>query len=105
MHSGKHTMVDVQLADGSMITATDRHPFWEATTGEFTYAMDLRRGNLLREIDGRLLAVSATRIYDADVTAFNLTVDEIHTYYAGTTPVLVPNSCGVSLFRFGTEPE
>jgi RHS repeat-associated protein len=94
VHSGKHTMVDVHLADGSTITATDRHPFWDATTGEFTYAIDLRPGDKVREIDGTLLAVSATRVYDEDVTAYNLTVDGIHTYYAGTTPVLVHNSCG-----------
>ncbi len=93
VHSGNHTMVDVRLADGTTITATDRHPFWDATTGEFTYALDLRPGDKVRESDGTLLAVAGTRIYDADVTAYNLTVDGIHTYYAGATPVLVHNSC------------
>jgi hypothetical protein len=86
-------MVDVHLADGTTITATDRHPFWDATAGEFTYAIDLRPGDKVREIDGTLLTIAGTRVYDADVTAYNLTVDGIHTYYAGTTPVLVHNSC------------
>jgi hypothetical protein len=100
-------MVDVHLADGTTITATDRHPFWDATTGKFTYAMDLRPGNRVRELDGAPLAVARTRIYDADVTAYNLTVDGIHTYYAGTTPVLVHNSCGPTdnLYRFGSGPQ
>lgn len=104
-HGGKHTMVDVRLADGSVISATDHHPFWDATTGEFTYAIDLRPGHRVRQIDGTPLAVAAIRVYDQDLTAYNLTVDGIHTYYAGATPVLVHNSCGGSLFRFGREPE
>jgi RHS repeat-associated protein len=95
-HGGKHTMVDVGLADGSTISATDHHPFWDATTGEFTYAIDLRPGHQVRQVDGTLLAVAAIRVYDQDLTAYNLTVDGIHTYYAGTTPVLVHNSCGIN---------
>ena len=103
VHGGKHTMVDVRLADGTTITATDRHPFWDASTGEFTYAIDLRSGDLVRELDGTLLAVARTRVYDQELTAYNLTVDGIHTYYAGTTPVLVHNSCGPeSLFEVKT---
>lgn len=93
VHAGKHTMVDVHLADGTTITATDRHPFWDATTGQFTYAIDLHPGDQVRQTDGTPLTVQTTRIYDADLTAYNLTVDDIHTYYAGTTPVLVHNSC------------
>jgi hypothetical protein len=33
-------------------------------------------------------------VYSADITAYNLQIGNIHTYYAGTTPVLVHNSCG-----------
>jgi hypothetical protein len=94
VHGGMHTMVDVELSDGTTITATDRHPFWNATSREFTYAIDLRPGDRVRKIDGTLLAVSATRVYEERVTAYNLSVGGIHTYYAGVTPVLVHNSCG-----------
>jgi hypothetical protein len=94
MHAGKHTMVDLTMADGSRLTATDHHPFWDATAGRFTYAIDLRAGEQVREADGTLLSVNAVHAYDEDVAAYNLTVDGIHTYYAGTTPVLVHNSCG-----------
>jgi len=93
VHGGKHTMVDVDLADESKLTATDHHPFWDATTGRFGYAIDLRVGDQVREADGTLLAITAVHAYDQDVTAYNLTVDGIHTYYAGSTPVLVHNSC------------
>lgn len=94
VHGGEHTMVDVTLADGTGLTATNHHPFWDATTHRFTYAIDLRVGGQVREANGTLLTITAVRTYDQDVTAYNLTVDGIHTYYAGTTPVLVHNSCG-----------
>jgi RHS repeat-associated protein len=95
VHSGEHTMVDLTFADGSKITATDHHPFWDASTSHFTYAINLRAGEQVRETDGHLLTVSKTHTYSADLTAYNLTIDGTHTYYAGTTPVLVHNSCAV----------
>jgi hypothetical protein len=94
VHDGKHTMVDIRLADGTKITATDRHPFWDASARRFAYAIDLRAGERVSTADGKALPILATRIYSADVTAYNLTVEGIHTYYAGVTPVLVHNSCG-----------
>jgi hypothetical protein len=93
VHGGSHIMVDLTLADGSKISATDRHPFWDASTGGFTYAVDLRAGEKVREADGDLITITKTRSYTADLTAYNLTIDDIHTYYAGATPVLVHNSC------------
>jgi RHS repeat-associated protein len=94
VHGGKHTMVDIKLADGTSITTTDRHPFWDASTRRFSYAIDLKAGEQVSTSDGRALRISAVRVYRADVTAYNLTVETIHTYYAGVTPVLVHNSCG-----------
>jgi Pretoxin HINT domain len=96
VHSGPHTMTAVTLAGGATITATDHHPFWDATTGQFTDADALRAGDKLREASGRLVQVAKTRTYVAVVTAYNLTISAIHTYYvvAGTTSVLVHNSCG-----------
>lgn len=35
--------------------------------------------------------------YTADLTAYNLQISTIHTYYAGTTPVLVHNSCSAGI--------
>ncbi len=93
VHSGKHTMVDVILADGSKLTATDHHTFWDATTSSFTFAIDLRPGDRVKGAMGELLAVTSAKASDEFVTAYNLTVGGIHTYYAGTTPVLVHNSC------------
>ena len=85
--------VAVTLADGSVLTATDHHPIWDATTSTFTDAINLWVGEDLLGANGQLLAITGERIYDQDLTAYNLQIDGIHTYYAGNTPVLVHNSC------------
>ncbi len=93
-HSGGHEMADVELSDGAIIRATAEHPFWDATTSTFAYARDLAVGDEVMALDGTLLDVTAVVLHDQDLTAYNLQIDGIHTYYAGDTPVLVHNSCG-----------
>ena len=48
----------------------------------------------LRTDDGATVIVTATRQYAQHARTYNLTVDDLHTYYvlAGETPVLVHNS-------------
>jgi hypothetical protein len=94
-HSGKHRMVDLSLSDGSMITTTDHHPFWDASTRTFSDAIDLRIGDQVLSDNGETLTISGAHVYERDLTAYNLQIDGIHTYYAGATPVLVHNSCGL----------
>jgi RHS repeat-associated protein len=99
-HSGKHRMVDLTLSDGSKISTTGHHPFWDATTRTFTDAIDLHVGDQVLSDHGRTFTISAEHVYDRNLTAYNLQIDGIHTYYAGTTPVLVHNSCGRPLDAF-----
>jgi RHS repeat-associated protein len=93
VHGGRHTMVDVTLSDGSTITATDHHPFWDDTQHRFVYAIDIKAGDNVLRIDGSRVRVARTREYAASVTAFNLSVHKIHTYFVGTAQILVHNSC------------
>jgi len=95
VHSGPHTMVAVTVAGGATLNATAHHPFWDATVGQFTYADALHAGDELREPDGRLVTIMRKRVYRADLTAYNLAISGIHTYYvvAGDIPVLVHNTC------------
>lgn len=95
-HSGKHRMVDMTLSDGSKITTTDHHPFWDASTRMFMDAIDLHIGDRVLSDGGRTLTITGEHVYDRDLTAYNLQIDGIHTYYAGNTPVLVHNSCNIS---------
>ena len=94
-HIGKHTMVDLTLSDGSKISTTDHHPFWDATTRTFTDAINLHVGDQVLSDHGRTLTITGEQVYDRSLTAYNLQIDGIHTYYAGSTPVLVHNSCGI----------
>jgi hypothetical protein len=96
VHAGPHTMVDVALSDGSSITATDQHPFWDDTVGAFVNAEDLHTGDKVLTSSGTRLFVKAITVFVAVLIAFNLQIDKIHTYYAGATPVLVHNACGSS---------
>ncbi len=92
-YSGKHAMVLVILDYGSVLNSTDGHPIWDATTGRFTDASKLRVGDKIETTHGHLIIVSGLTGYTADLTAYNLQISTIHTYYAGATPVLVHNSC------------
>src|SRR4051812_21653546 len=81
-HAHEHRMVAVTLSDGSKINATDHHPFWDQTTGgAFVDAVDLAFGDTLKSNDGVTLTVVATRVYRRSVTAFNLEISGLHTYY------------------------
>lgn len=90
-------MVLITLENGSVLDSTDGHPIWDATTHQFTDASQLEVGDQIETKNGSLLAVSGLRTYSANLTAYNLQVNEVHTYYAGATPVLVHNSCFSSL--------
>jgi pretoxin HINT domain-containing protein len=98
-HTGLHTMVAITLLGGAVLHATDHHLLWNASSGGFSYADALKAGDRLAEPSDHLIPVTRTRIYRADLTAYNLTISGIHTYYvlAGAAPVLVHNDCGVRL--------
>ena len=93
VHTGMRTAVTVTLADGSQITATDEHFFWDATTEKFVWAIKLAVGDDLLTPAGDIAIVSLG-VHHMLFTAYNLAISGIHTYYAGSTPVLVHNSCG-----------
>ncbi|MFC6022945.1 polymorphic toxin-type HINT domain-containing protein, partial [Plantactinospora solaniradicis] len=94
-------LVDLKLADGTTLTTTEDHPFWNHTDQQWQDAQQLDRGDLLLSPSGARVAVEG--LLSQTTTrgmAYNLTVAGIHTYYvvAGTGPVLVHNSnggCGV----------
>ena len=91
-HSGPHTMVAVRLAHGSTVDATDHHAFWVASRGAWVDAIDLRGGDVVETANGQRIAVASVGIRAEDLTAYNLTVENVHTYYAGDDAVLVHNA-------------
>ncbi|MEU4395898.1 polymorphic toxin-type HINT domain-containing protein [Kribbella sp. NPDC023855] len=97
-HLWVHTDTLLELeVDGGVLTTTEDHPFWNATDREYQRADQVGPGDRLLSADGQLIRVMSLRGSSQRVAAaYNLTVDDIHTYYvvAGDTPVLVHNSCG-----------
>ncbi|WP_441251079.1 polymorphic toxin-type HINT domain-containing protein [Kitasatospora sp. McL0602] len=85
---------DLTLQGAAAITTTQHHPFWSETTHRWTDAADLRVGEKLRTSAGDTVTLAAVRSYHQQVVTYNLTVDDLHTYYvvAGSTAVLVHNS-------------
>jgi RHS repeat-associated protein len=100
--TGPHTMAALTLADGTTLHATDGHPIYNPGTRRFTKAIDYRPGDTVQTADGSATFITTTRTYPADLTAYNLQIHDIHTYYAGTTSTLVHNSCEM-LGKNGTQ--
>ncbi|MFI8100481.1 DddA-like double-stranded DNA deaminase toxin [Streptomyces sp. NPDC086023] len=85
---------DVTLSDGSELTSTDHHPYWVENRKRWIDAVDLRTGDALRTPVGTAVQVGKTSHWTGLQPAYDLTVDDLHTYYVntGTTDVLVHNT-------------
>jgi RHS repeat-associated protein len=94
--------LSIATQDGiEKLTATYEHPFWSPSEDDWLEAGDLEPGMTLLTDDGDTVIVTANRPFTKHARTYNLTVDDLHTYYvlAGQTPVLVHNSngsCGVT---------
>ncbi|MFC6152430.1 polymorphic toxin-type HINT domain-containing protein [Nocardioides yefusunii] len=97
-HAGPHVMVRVVLANGTVFDATDEHPVWVAQRKlpllgrAWVDAIDLRVGDRVVGIDGELVTVMELTVIEKELTAYNLTVADLETYYIGDEPVLVHNT-------------
>jgi hypothetical protein len=74
----RRTMVALGLSDGSTITATDLHPFWDASTATFTDAIDLHLGDQLLTDNGRYLTVKSAHSYERELKTYNLRIAGLH---------------------------
>ncbi|MFJ4977222.1 polymorphic toxin-type HINT domain-containing protein [Streptomyces coeruleorubidus] len=76
------------------VTATAGHPFWVPSLREWIDAGELKPGQWLQTSSGTWVQVGAVEAWTAArATVHNLTVTDVHTYYAlvGAAPVLVHN--------------
>ncbi|MEU8804883.1 polymorphic toxin-type HINT domain-containing protein, partial [Spirillospora sp. NPDC048819] len=94
--------VDVDGEHGTKtakIIATEEHPFWLPDYGRWANAEDLKPGMWLRTSTGTWTQITAAQTHTRHQRVHNLTIADAHTYYvlAGSTSVLVHNSCGPSL--------
>lgn len=88
----------IRTPDGHNATlhTTSKHPFWDRTTRTWVPAGKLKNGHALTTETDRDAYVVAVHKTPGTANRYNLTVAQLHTYYvlAGTTPVLVHNTCG-----------
>ncbi|MFE5736737.1 polymorphic toxin-type HINT domain-containing protein [Streptomyces celluloflavus] len=91
------------------LTATNEHPFWSPSQSAWVEAAHLRLGMTLGTDDGSAVKIEGNRPFAKNARTYNLTVDDLHTYYvlAGETPVLVHNSnCLLTGgFKVGVTPD
>ncbi|MBW6433339.1 hypothetical protein KZ829_06220 [Actinoplanes hulinensis] len=100
--SGDKRLVEISIdadADGESdgkVTATDGHPFWVDDERKWLSAERLQPGQSLLRPDGSRVTVLDVAAYDAVATVYNLTVDDIHTYFVevGDEQLLVHNQGG-----------
>lgn len=88
------TTVTLDAKDGGgALTATGHHPFWAQNRGDWTAADDLKAGDTLRTPSGATARIAKVSHWKKFQPAYDLTVNDVHTYYvlAKTTPVLVHN--------------
>ncbi|MFD3571567.1 polymorphic toxin-type HINT domain-containing protein [Streptomyces sp. NPDC058667] len=76
------------------LTATDNHPFWSPKEQSWVEAGQLAAGDTLKSADGSAAEISGIRRWSELQAAYNLTVENLHTYFvmAGSVPVLVHNT-------------
>jgi RHS repeat-associated protein len=94
--SDKHfNKLSISTTDGTEhLTATQEHPFWSPSENNWVTAGHLKPGMTLLTANGTTVTVTANHTYTQHIRTYNLTIDELHTYYvlAGQTPVLVHNA-------------
>ncbi|ARP70199.1 hypothetical protein LK07_10880 [Streptomyces pluripotens] len=95
-----HDLLDltIRTKDGHTATlhTTANHPFWDDTTHTWVPAGALHHGDALNTPTNHHAYVITTHVTPGAANRWNLTVQQLHTYYvlAGKTPVLVHNSGG-----------
>ena len=80
--------------NGETLTCTPEHPFYVPKKG-WTSAVDLRAGDILVMLNGEYVVVEQVQheLLESPETTYNFEVEDYHTYYVGTTSVLVHNKC------------
>lgn len=73
------------------IESTFNHPFWVEGKG-WTFVKDLKVGDLLVQSDGNTLKIESIELEHKQVTVYNMTVDEFHTYFVSDLGIWVHNT-------------
>ena len=88
------TAVTHVTINGEVITSTQTHPYYVVGQG-WTLAGNLRAGDILVMLNGEKVVLELVQheILETPVTTYNFEVADFHTYYVGTSNLLVHNKC------------
>ncbi|MFJ9392339.1 polymorphic toxin-type HINT domain-containing protein [Nocardioides sp. NPDC101246] len=88
----KDSLYDLEV-EGRTIVTTEDHPFWSVTDQAWEGAEDLAVGEVVLTADGDTGRVTEAVDFETRrvADAYNLTVDDLHTYFVGAESVLVHN--------------
>jgi hypothetical protein len=92
---GEKRIARLTLDNGEEINATSGHPFYSldgAGNWKWTDAGDLTEGSVLTKKDGTLVNLDSIELLTETKPVFNITVNNIHTYYVGKGRILNHNS-------------
>lgn len=98
--TGQKDLVQLTIDSGderapqvTTVTATANHPFWVPSHQQWMDAADLLPGDVLLTSTGTWVHVTAIKHWTALQRVHNLTVEDVHTYFAGTSlaSILVHN--------------
>ncbi|WP_093742803.1 polymorphic toxin-type HINT domain-containing protein [Streptomyces sp. DvalAA-14] len=99
----------IQIGPGhtAVVHTTSKHPFWDDTTHTWVPAGHLTPGHALETASNSHALVRAVRAVPGAAAMYNLTVNQLHTYYvlAGATPVLVHNCTVAASDHYVPSPE
>ncbi|MFC4885494.1 polymorphic toxin-type HINT domain-containing protein [Streptomyces beijiangensis] len=96
-------LIDLTINTGHGSTAivhtTSKHPFWDDSAHKWIPAGRLTPGHALNTPGNGHASVVSTHVTPGSANRWNVTVEQLHTYYvlAGETPVLVHNACPLKL--------
>lgn len=86
-------LVDLEVGE-SVVRTTEDHPFWNATDQQFEPAAELDPGDEVQSAQGDRITIGGLKAETSHrATAYNLSVEGIHTYHVGADEVLVHNTC------------
>jgi hypothetical protein len=93
--------------DGDIVRTTEDHPFWNDTDQQWQRADQLDSGDVVLTADGRRVKVGVLIGSAGRGSAYNFTVEGLHTYHVlfGDDAILVHNACSKILGRnLGAKP-
>lgn len=89
--SESHSVVNVALASGVEIHATEKHPFFSADRHTWVAAASLQLGERIATDNG-IAQVDSVKSLEGSFTVYNLEVDRLHTYLVSEANALVHNN-------------